>query len=192
MLDCGEYFSAGRLNAFNGVLLDMNKLMTRQAAWLKHIRNTPEFRNARFRVVMAHGEPMVSKNVFNNNIRNLALDLLRDDSDNGRIHLWLAGHCHRYWRAARGSKSLVSRIEPKGSAALAAAPVNFLTCDGPKGNAASPDFSYISVKCTPEKLHIKAIDDKGRKFDEFEIDQQGKLKTLYLDKELKDYLLPEK
>ena len=70
--------------------------------------------------------------------------------------------------------------------------VNFLTCDGPKGNAASPDFSYISVKCTPEKLHIKAIDDKGRKFDEFEIDQQGKLKTLYLDKELKDYLLPEK
>ena len=192
VLDCGEFFSAGRLNARNGVLLDMNKLMTQQAKWLKKVRNTPEFRNAKFRVVMAHGEPMVSKSVFNNNIRKLALDLLRDDSDNGRIHLWLAGHCHRYWRSARGGKSLVMRYKPTGTTALPIAPVNFVTCDGPKGNAAKPDFSYISVTCTSEKLHVKSIDEKGKKFDEFEIDSQGTLKTLYLDDEVKDYPLPTK
>ncbi len=191
VLDCGEYFSAGRLNAFNGPLLDMNQLMTRQAAWLKKVRNSTEFRNANFRVVMAHGEPMISKSKFNDTLRNLALDLLRDDSDNGRIHLWLAGHCHRYWRAARGTDLLTSRIEPKSSAALDIAPVNFVTCDGPKGNAAKPDFSYIAVKCSPEKLHIKAIDENGRKFDEFVINKAGEFKELFLGRDLKTYPLPK-
>ena len=83
-----------------------------------------------------------------------------------------------------GSKSLVMRYKPTGTTALPIAPVNFVTCDGPKGNASKPDFSYISVTCTPEKLHVKSIDEKGKKFDEFEIDRQGTLKTLYLDDEI--------
>lgn len=191
VLDCGEYFNKGRLNAGNGPLLDMQKLMKKQAAWLKKIRHTEAFRNANFRVVIAHGEPQIATSVFNSNIRKLTSDILQDNSEDGKIHLWIAGHCHRYWRAAKGSTSLVTRIKPKAPPALAVSPVNWLTGDAPKGNSAKPDFSYIAVHCTPENLHVKAIDENGRKFDEFIIDRQGSLKELYLDKELKKYPLPK-
>ncbi|MBE6368165.1 MAG: hypothetical protein E7052_09705 [Lentisphaerae bacterium] len=192
VLDCGEYFSAGKLNAFNGPLLDMKKLMSKQARWLKQVRRSEAFRNARFRIVIAHGEMQIACNKFNDKIRDLALNMLQDNSDEGRIHLWLSGHCHRYWRAARNSTSLVSRIKPVKAPALAVSPVNWLTCDGPKGNSAKPDFSYIAVNCSPEKLQVRAIDENGKKFDEFVIDRQGKLQTLYLDEELKDHPLPKK
>ncbi|MBR2357164.1 MAG: metallophosphoesterase [Lentisphaeria bacterium] len=190
VLDCGEYFSSGKLNAFNGPLLDMKKLMRKQAQWLKQVRRSEAFRNAAFRVVIAHGEVQISRSKFNNTIRELALDMLQDKSESGKIHLWVAGHCHRYWRAAEGSRSLVTRIEPKAPPALPVSPVNWLTGDAPKGSSAKPDFSYIHVSCSPEKLLVKAIDENGKKFDEFVIDRNGKLTELYLDKELKAYPLP--
>ena len=192
VLDCGEYFSGAKHQAINGPLVDMKKLFSKQAQWLKKVRRSEEFRNAKYRVVLAHGEVQIATSKFNENIRNLTMDMLRDDSESGRIHLWLSGHCHRYWRAAKNSTSLVTRIRPVRAPALAVSPVNWLTCDGPKGSSAKPDFSYIAVKCSPEKLHVKAIDENGKTFDEFVIDPEGKLKTLYLDKELKDYPLPTK
>ena len=185
VLDCGEFFSAGNLNAFNGPLLDMQKLINRQSAWLKKLRKSEKFRQAKFRVILAHGEPQIVDNQFNKNIRKIIGDILQDDSASGRIHLWLAGHVHRYWRAARNSTSLTARIGYNAPPALAVSPVNWVTCDGPKGNSAKPVFSYISVKCSSDKLQVSAIDEDGKKFDEFFIDQQGKLHELYQDKTLK-------
>ena len=71
----------------------------------------------------------------------------------------------------------------------ATAPVNWVTVDGPKGKGATPDFSYLSVKCSPEKLHVTAIDENGKKIDQFEINPKGVLKELYRSDELKNYSL---
>ena len=186
VLDCGDISRVGALDAFNGPLLDMENLLRKQAQWLEKVRHSPEFRKAKFRVVLSHAEPQIASGKMNENIRKMTGKLLADNSDSGRIHLWLAGHVHRYWRAGRGSTAIVSR-EAYPKAAKAVSPVNWVTCDGPKGNSAKPEFSYIAVKCTSEKLHVKAIDDNGIKFDEFEIDAKGNLKELYLDKSLKHH-----
>ncbi len=189
VLDCGDISNAKALDAYNGPLLDMKKLFRKQSQWLEKVRLSPEFRNAKFRVVLSHTEPQIASGQMNKNIRELTEKLLADNSDSGRIHLWIAGHVHRYWRAERNSTSMVSRSAYAKKAAVSVSPVNWITCDGPKENSVEPDFSYIVVKCSPEKLHIKAIDDNGRKFDEFEIDTNGNLKELYLDKELKRFQL---
>ena len=190
VLDCGEFFDADKFNAYNGPLLDMDKLISRQSRWLKKVYRSEAFRKAKFRVVIAHGEPQISRGRLNNTVRAMMSDILKDNSDEGRIHLWLAGHCHYYWRAARNSKTLVARAGLKTPPALPQAPVNWLTCDGPKSRGAKPELSFIFVSCSPEKLHIKSVDDNGKKFDEFSIDLKGELKTIYLDENLKAHPLP--
>ena len=186
VLDCGDISNAGTLDAYNGPLLDMEKLFRKQALWLEKVRKSPEFRNARFRIVLSHTEPQIATGKMNENIRKLTEKLLSDTSDSGMIHLWIAGHVHRYWRAARGSSVMVARDVYAKKPARAVAPVNWITCDGPKGTSGKPDLSYIVVQCSPEKLYIRVIDENGRKIDEFEIDVKGELKEFGRDKELKE------
>ena len=191
VLDCGDVSKASNLDGYSGPLLDMERLFRKQSQWLANVRRSPEFRNARFRVVLSHAEPQIAADKMNEKIRKLTSDLLADTSDSGRIHLWLAGHVHKYWRTSAGSNILTGRLStPKP--ALTKAPVNWVTVDGPKGSGAFPDFSYLSVKCTPEKLHITAIDQNGIKFDQFEVDRKGTLKELYRSAELKNYPLIRK
>ena len=189
VLDCGDISNADDLDGYNGPLLDMEKLFRKQSQWLAQVRRSPEFRNARFRIVLSHTEPQIAGGKMNENIRKMTSELLADTSDSGRIHLWLAGHVHRYWRAAAGSNILTGRVTSPKPPALTTAPVNWVTVDGPKGKGATPDFSYLSVKCSPEKLHVTAIDENGKKIDQFEIDQKGVLKELYRSNELKNYPL---
>ena len=155
---------------------------------MKKIRESVEFRNAKFRVVLSHAEPQVAGGKMNDNIRALTAELLAWNRDENRIHLCSGGHVHRYWRAARGDSAIVSRQKYAKDPAVATAPVNWVTVDGPKGDSTKPDFSYLAVKCTAEKLHIKAIDEKGSKFDEFTVDRQGRLKEIYRDKSLKKHI----
>ena len=49
----------------------------------------------------------------------------------------------------------------------------------------------LNITNPPEKLHIKAIDENGRKFDEFVINKAGEFKELYLGRELKKSPLPK-
>lgn len=190
VLDCGDISKNDPLDAFNGPLLDLGNLFRKQQQWLNKVRRSEEFRNARFRVVLSHSEPQIEKSIVANNIRKLTGEMLADNSDNGRIHLWLAGHVHRYWRAARGAKTLVSRVPRSKAPALAEAPVNWFSLDGPKGNSSKPDFSYVSLKFSDKAVRVTALDEDGRKLDEFSVDVKGNLREIYLDKSLKKYPLP--
>ena len=192
VLDCGDISARGKLDAFNGPLLDMEKLFRKQTQWLKKIRQSEQFRNAGFRVVLSHTEPQIAGGLMNDSVRKLTAELLADDSDENRIHLWIGGHVHRYWRAARRDSSIISRRQYAKVPAVASAPVNWVTVDGPKGDSSKPIFSYLAVKCTPEKLHIKAIDENGMKFDEFTVDTKGTLKEIYRDETLKKHPLKNK
>jgi hypothetical protein len=190
VLDCGDISQKNPLNAFNGPLLDLDNLFRKQSAWLEKVRRSPEFRNARYRVVLSHSEPQIQKSIVADNIRKMTEKLLADNSDGGRIHLWLAGHVHRYWRAARGEKKFVSRAALKRAPALAAAPVNWLSIDGPKGNSSNPNFSYTYLQFSDKGIGVKILDETGLKLDEFTVDAKGNLHEIYLDKSLKKYPHP--
>ena len=119
-------------------------------------------------------------------MREITAPLLRNDSDDSRIHLWIAGHVHRYWRAAKGTSELIARA-PRKKAALKKSPVNWVSVDGPKGNSSNPNFSYLKVQVTADKITVKAVDENGKKMDEFQIDQKGQFRELYRGKELKAF-----
>ena len=163
----------------------MNNLFSKQQAWLEKLRKTEIFRSAKYRIILSHSEPQVSKREIENGIRDMTLPLLKDDSDEGRIHLWIAGHVHRYWRAKKGSKTIISRT-PVKNPALQVSPVNWVSLDGPKGDSSNPNFSYLWVKITEKQIYAKAVDENGKKLDEFVIDRKGDFKELFRAKELKE------
>ncbi len=192
VLDCSDISKVDRFNAYNGPLLNTQAFMEKQTRWLAEVRKSEEFRKARFRVVLAHSEPHLQKSQVTDNIRKVTGDMLEDQSPEGLIHLWLAGHVHLYWRAARGSDKVLAANPYKRVPALAKSPVNYLTVDGPKSSSGNPDFSYAAVTFTPDHIRVKAIDAGGKTLDEFTIDRNGRLQEIYHDKGLQFFSLPEK
>lgn len=194
VLDCSDLSQSNIFNAYNGPLLDTKNFVAKQARWLQKLRRSTAFRNAKFRVVLAHSEPQLQKSQVTDNIRKVIGDMLEDQSEQGMIHLWLAGHVHRYWRAARNSTRVLSRqpIKLKTGTALKKAPVNWVSVDGPKGKSAQPDFSYLSINFSADRILVRAIDEQGKRFDEFSVDRAGKLHEHFYDKSFKHYELPEK
>ena len=184
-LDCGDFPAPEKYSSSSGPVTDLTVLHKRQIKWLEKLRKTPAFRTAKFRIIMSHSEPQISRGIIETKIREITAPLLKDDSPEGMIHLWIAGHVHRYWRAEKGSNTLITRAARKNPA-LKISPVNWVSVDGPKGDSSNPNFSYLSVKVTGNKIHVTAYDENGKKLDEFTVDQKGAFKELFRAKELKN------
>ena len=184
-LDCGDFSAKTKYSSFNGPVTDLDSLYKRQSAWLEKLRRTKAYKQAKYRIILSHSEPQISNGEIERKIRELTAPLLNDDSPEGRIHLWIAGHVHQYWRAAKGARTLVARNQRKNPA-LKFSPVNWVSVDGPKGNSSNPNFSYLYVKVTEKEISVKAVDENGRPLDEFTVDQTGNFKELFRSKELKD------
>ena len=183
VLDCGD-FTFGKNTAGNGCLISMETLCAAQTKWLEKLRQSPEFKKARFRVVLSHAEPQIENSAVANPIRKMTEKLLKDTSREGLIHLWLAGHVHRYWRANRGSNELI-HLYPAKKWVLSKAPVTWVSVDAPKGNSAWPDFSYLGVDVQKDKITVSAYDINGKKFDKFSVDRNGKVTEHFLRKDFK-------
>ena len=190
VLDCGDFVKADN-EAFNGPILKLDPLYERQTRWLEALRRTSEFRSAKFRVVLAHVEPQIEKDIMSEKTREMMAPLLADRSPEGRIQLWICGHVHKYWRVNRGSSDLISR-RPIRKWALDKAPVTWVSVDAPKGNSSKPDFSYLSVSVSKDEITVSALDENGKEFDRFSIDPQGKVTELFQSPELKHFSLNRK
>lgn len=191
VLDCGD-FAGDRNTASSGCLISMETLYAAQSKWLEKLRQTPEFKKARFRVVLAHPEPQIESSKVADPMREMTRKLLADTSNEGMIHLWLAGHVHRYWRANRGSNELV-HLYPAKKWALDKAPVTWVSTDAPKGSSAWPEFSYLGVDVKSDRMTVTAYDTEGRKFDSFSVDKKGNVTELYRRKDMKvQKLFPSK
>ena len=190
VLDCGDFVKAEN-EAFNGPILKLDPLYERQTRWLEALRRTPEFRSAKFRVVLSHVEPQIEKDIMSEKTRKMMAPLLADQSPEGRIQLWICGHVHKYWRVNRGSSDFISR-RPIRKWALDKAPVTWVSVDAPKGNSSKPDFSYLSVSASKDKITVSALNENGKEFDRFSIDPQGKVTELFQSPELKHFNLSRK
>lgn len=184
-LDCGDFPAKTKYSSSNGPVTDLETLHKRQAKWLEKLRKSEVFKRAKYRIILSHTEPQIAKGTIENKIREITAPLLKDDSPEGKIHLWIAGHVHRYWRAAKGAKTLVSRNQRKNPA-LQVSPVNWVSVDGPKGNSSNPDFSYLMVNVSEKQISVKAVDENGKTLDKFTVDRSGKFTELFRAEELKD------
>ncbi len=158
--------------------------MRGQAAWLAALKETPEWRNATFRIGMCHYGTRVGGPDYAWFARYFK-DLLNDTSPEGRIHLFLAGHEHHY-----------ARNNPRTMDFASLAPFRSKTPLSPEENVArarklcsamtTNDFNFCEVSChsgeamtihiSKDKLSVKSVDwhkPGGVLFDAFEIAPDG-------------------
>ena len=167
VLACGDT-TKGNLNAHIGPILDTEYMVKKQRAWLEKLVKSDDFKNAKFRIVLSHITPQIDAGPMGKDLRAIATPLLSES-----IHLWIGGHCHRYWRMFKGSNLLYSREKAPTAYHQAVAPFNWLTLDGPKGNQNPPDLSYIHVTINDKLIDAKVIDPDGKVVDHFTVDEHG-------------------
>ncbi len=188
VLDCGD-FPNDPVCGESGPLIFRQELMRRQEKWLMALRNTPEYRNARFRIILCHTEPMLATDGVSRDVAKLVKPLLEDRTPEGMIHLWLAGHTHYYWRVNRDSDKLLAENVVRKKPDNPVSPVTFVTTDGPKSSSRKPDFSYLYVQVGKEAVTVQAYDEKGSFRDAFSVDRTGRVFDEKISEELKIHSL---
>ena len=74
-----------------------------QADWVRALKKTDAWKKSKFRVVMAHVAPFANESTF---VEPHWLELFQDATPEGRIHVFLSGHMHCYYRINPGEKNV--------------------------------------------------------------------------------------
>lgn len=75
--------------------MDAEYYFVEQREWLRKVIETPECKNAKYRIVLAHAVPMHSVNgYFAKNIDIMIKEFFYGKNPKCKIDLWLAGHTH--------------------------------------------------------------------------------------------------
>ena len=94
------------------------KYLVEQRDWIAAMKKTPMWKTAEFRIVMGHVAPFPGEGgTF---VGDVFKDFFMDDTPEGRIHLFLTGHHHTYWRF--NPNSTESRCAKAAGAKFAALP----------------------------------------------------------------------
>ena len=160
-----------------------------QAKWLRKALESPEFKQAKYRVVLAHAAPLGNGRVFMpGNVRRLIEPLFTGKDPAYKIHLYLAGHTHRVFRSI-----------PRQNVARSALDVNY----DPKIKHPSIGVNYpfpvvvmggrnwridkalqlsaLQVKVTSSHLEVLHYDRNGKLFDHIKIAPDGNVTEVYAD-----------
>lgn len=186
VLACGD-FTRGKYNSYIGPLLASDVMIRKQRQWLEKLVQSDDYKKAKFRIVLSHIAPQLEKSQIIDEIRKIAAPIMNDS-----IHLWVAGHCHYYWRMFKGSDILYARQQYKRVPAFHTAKFNWITLDGPKSSNASPDFSYLAVNIKGDTITARAVDENGKLMDLFTIDARGNAKEIQRAADIKPFKLKKK
>lgn len=74
----------------------VNKYLAEQLEWMRELKKTDLWKTAEFRIVMGHLSPFPGEGTPY--LDKVFTDFLSDTSKDGRIHMFLSGHHHIYWR----------------------------------------------------------------------------------------------
>lgn len=187
VLACGDFVKGSKYNAHIGPILAPDVMVAKQRKWLEKLVQSDDYKNAKFRIVMSHIAPQLEKSQVIDEIRKIAAPIMNDS-----IHLWIAGHCHYYWRMFKNSDILYARQPYKRVPAYHIAKFNWITLDGPKSSNAHPDFSYLAVNIKGDTITAKAIDENGNLMDSFTIDTKGDAKEIKRAADIKTFKLRKK
>ena len=79
---------------------DFEPYIAAEAMWLKNAVNLPMCRNAKYRIVLAHGIPVGdAKDYMPSHVHQVIDPVFGGENPQVKIHLWLGGHIHRPTRS---------------------------------------------------------------------------------------------
>jgi len=161
---------------------EVKKYLQEQRKWVEELVNSPDYTTADYRIIMAHSSPHACNPAegISGNAIMIAEPLFKASLNGGkRIHLYLAGHIHKYRRTIPGTTAVYSNARVVAGEVADGKKFNFpiVIFDGPGKNIGF-DLSASIIKVAADKLEIKSFDEDSRCFDHFTVDKQGKLNEI--------------
>lgn len=189
--DCARcpYPSTRALHCIDGYLEE-------QAAWLDRMVDAPVCRDAKFRIVLAHGLPYGDYRPYlPTNVHKVIDPFFLGENPRCRIHLWMGGHVHYALRTYPGKADIRSAIPldvrfnsvPKPDRGdNSRSFFTVVACGGPLG-LASQEFqmSDFEVQVKRDAILLISHDRYGREYDRISIAPDGTVTELYSSDDFK-------
>ena len=162
---------------------DFKEFLAEEAAWLEKVIATPECRNAKRRIVLAHATPFeLHEKHMANSLEKMVGKLFYGENPPCKIDLWIAGHIHYPMRFDPVAGKVYGDISPKKSFALTEKDrqkIRFpvYTNDGPRGGGA--EISMLDVTCMENGILIRYILPNGKIVDEVMIRPGREIEVKY-------------
>jgi len=177
-------------------LHDFEPYIAREARWLRRAVRLPMCREAKYRVVLAHGVPVGdSCEYMPRHVRQVIDPVFAGDDPEVKIHLWLGGHVHRPFRSVPGENVCYSAVAPDDFRPGSKHPrlggryrFPVLITGGPR--ASLPDelqLTSFKVEVAPDAITVSARDRYGREFDRIAVAPDGSVTELFRAEFLRRY-----
>ena len=163
---------------------DFEPYIAAEAKWLKKAVELPMCRNAKYRIVLAHGLPSGDAlKYLPGHVRQVIDPVFGGSDPVCPIHLWLGGHIHRPFRSIPGKRAFYSAVPPEKIPHGDAIPdawnnYNFpvLATGGPTGRLGeNMQFTSFEVAVTSESITVRSLDRNQQEFDRIVIAPDGKV-----------------
>ena len=162
-----------------------------QAKWLRKALESPEFKQAKYRVVLAHAAPLGNgRDFLPGNVRSLIEPLFTGKDPAYKIHLYLGGHTHRVFRSiprqnvARSALNVNYDPKIKHPSIGVNYPFPVVVMGGRNWRIDKAlQLSVLQVKVTSSCLEVLHYDRNGKLFDHIKIAPDGKVTEVYTDEE---------
>ena len=156
VLDSGHHLPKTSNNPYQRytALNELDTLIEEQQQWLEKVVQSPEFAQAKYRIVLAHSAVHSHKDSFNYivpRLQKMVSKFFKGNPARYPIHLWFAGHVHKY---------------------IAAPPAKdwqfpTLTVGGGSSQKPFPGAAFF-VQVKKGRIYVEAIDSDGNTHDKFE------------------------
>ena len=177
-------------------LHDFEPYLAKEARWLKQAVTLPMCRDAKYRIVLAHGIPVGdSKEYMPDHVRQVIDPVFAGRDPEVKVHLWLGGHVHRPFRSIPGENACYSPIAPDDFRPGLKHPrigdryhFPVLIAGGPiKSLPDSLQLTSFKVEVAQDAVTVSARDRYGKEFDRIAIAPDGMVRELFRDEFLRRY-----
>lgn len=170
-------------------LHDFEPYLAHEGAWLKRMVETPECKNAKYRIVLAHGLPLGDlKEYMPDHVRKIIDPVFGGPNPVCRIHLWLGGHVHYPLRTIPLKNAWYCQHDLLDSSLHLPAPARLgekypftvAVHSGPlRLNPKSLQASSMLIQVSDAGIEVKASDMTGAVYDQFRINEDGDVEEIF-------------
>lgn len=173
---------------------DFEPYLAAEAKWLKKAVNLPICKDAKYRIVLAHGVPVGDcQRYMPEHVRQVIDPVFSGENPQTKIHLWIGGHIHRPFRSIPWKNSCYSMLDPENFSEphpkvgeRYGFPV--VVTGGPTTKL--PEnmyFTSVFVEVTAERISVCSYDRFCKEFDAFSIAPDGTVTEISRSDEFKFY-----
>ena len=164
---------------------DLEPYIDAEAEWLSRAVDLPACREAKYRIVLAHGIPAGDvQHYMPEHVRRVIDPVFGGRTPRCRIHLYLGGHIHTAFRSVPGKRAFRSVLPPEkmlpAGESLPACWANYsfpvLATGGPNGKIAkNMQFTSFEVAVDDRGIAVSSLDETQTVFDRILIAPTGSI-----------------